>query len=275
MLIDITVNGEKAQWETDHPLLTPAENNQKIFKSEKFKGGIYSTMILHLSPAKVSGFNLCPHSSAGCRAICLNMAGQGGCIVDRRLVTNHCHITRAGRTTLLKRNKKFFFEKLKKEIGRFIIRCKLKGSQPCLRLNGTSDINWVKTKDPATNKNLMELYPEIQFYDYTKDLSQLKDLPKNYDLTFSRSETNHLQVAKALEMGFNIAVVFDRKLGLPETYMGYPVFNADQTDLRFLDNELSGYKKPIIAGLLEKGYLAKHDRSGFVVRCYESMKAVA
>jgi hypothetical protein len=275
MLIDITVNGEASKWDITKPLLTKGASNKKIAKSEKFQGGIYSTMILHLAPAKVSGFNVCPHSSAGCRAICLNMAGQGGCFKDHRLVTSPCHIARSGRTTLLKKYKNLFFEKLKLEIAQFLLQCKIKNTKPCLRLNGTSDINWVKAKDPATNKNLMELFPEIQFYDYTKDINQLKNLPKNYNLTFSRSETNHLQVASALEMGFNVAVVFDKKMGLPETYMGYPVFNADQTDLRFLDNELSGQGKPIIVGLLEKGYLARHDRSGFVIRESDLMQAVA
>jgi hypothetical protein len=76
-------------------------------------------------------------------------------------------------------------------------------------------------------------------------------------------------------MGFNIAVVFDKKLGLPSTYMGYPVFNADETDLRFLDNKLMGVQSPIIIGLVEKGYLALRDTSGFVVRQFDDVQAVA
>jgi len=54
----------------------------------------------------------------------------------------------------------------------------------------------------------------------------------------------------------NVAVVFDR---LPEEYMGKPVFNADDTDLRFLD------PKGVILGLKAKGR-AKKDTSGFVRR---------
>ena len=274
-LIDITVNGEKATWDISRPLLTKGESNTKIAKSEKYNDGQYSTKILHLAPSKISGFNMCPKSSAGCEAICLNQAGQGGCNKDHRMVNNTCHTARSGRTTLLKRNRKVFFKKLKLEIDQFLLDCEIAGSSPCLRLNGTSDLNWAKMKDPETGKNLMSIYPQIQFYDYTKDLRQVKNAPKNYYFTFSRSENNALDVAKALDMGINIAVVFDKKMGLPDTYMGYPVFDADQTDLRFLDNKLSGNKKPYIVGLVEKGYLAKHDRTGFVVRESDLMSEVA
>lgn len=273
--INITVNGDKAVWDITKPLLTKGQSNTKIAKSEKFNGGQYSIMILHLAPAKISGYNMCPKASAGCKAICLNQAGQGGCNKEHKLVNNTCHIARAGRATLLKTNKALFFKKLKSEINDFLIKCEIKGSSPCMRLNGTSDLNWSKIKDPETGKNLMDLYPQIQFYDYTKDITQLKNAGKNYYFTFSRSESNALDVSKALDMGVNVAVVFDKKMGLPDTYMGYPVFDADQTDLRFLDAELSGHKKPIIIGLVEKGYLARHDRTGFVVRENDLMKEVA
>jgi len=275
MDIDIKINGIKSKWNCTKPLLTKGSSNKKIAKSEKFQGGIYSTMILHLAPARVSGFNVCPHSSKGCRAICLNMAGQGGMFKGDDLHTSMIHVARVGRTTLLKTKKKLFFKKLINEIGSFLIKCEMKESQPCLRLNGTSDINWRKLTDPSSGKNLMTLFPEIQFYDYTKDIKQLEQLPENYYMTFSRAENNDLDVARALDMGVNIAVVFDKKLGIPDSYMGYPVFNADETDLRFLDGELSGFDKPFIVGLIEKGYLARRDTSGFVVRTLDDMKAVA
>lgn len=274
-IIDIKVNGEAAKWDITKPLLTGGDSNLKIGKSDKFEGGKYTSMILHLAPANISGYNMCPHASAGCKAICLNMAGHAGMLQDHKYSNNSCQVARCGRTTLLKTNKAVFFKKLKLEIQAHIMNCEFNGSRPCLRLNGTSDLNWAKIKDPETNKNLMELFPNVQFYDYTKDINQLKNAPKNYYFTFSHSESNQLEVAKALSMGVNIAVVFDKKMGLPETYMGYPVFNGDNTDLRFLDNKLSGHKKPIVIGLIEKGYLAKHDRTGFVVRELDQMKQVA
>ena len=83
-------------------------------------------------------------------------------------------------------------------------------------------------------------------------------MPSNYHLTFSRSEDNQDAVQRLIEKHptANIAVVFDK---LPKTYLGRKVFNADESDLRFLD------PKGVICGLVEKGD-AKKDDSGFVVR---------
>jgi hypothetical protein len=53
----------------------------------------------------------------------------------------------------------------------------------------------------------------------------------------------------------NIAAVFKE---LPEKYIGRPVINGDETDLRFLD------PKGVIVGLKAKGK-AKKDTTGFVV----------
>jgi hypothetical protein len=56
-------------------------------------------------------------------------------------------------------------------------------------------------------------------------------------------------------------VVFNTKKGhpLPESYMGYPVYSGDETDVRFKDP-----KGGFIIGLIAKGD-AKKDESGFVV----------
>jgi hypothetical protein len=54
----------------------------------------------------------------------------------------------------------------------------------------------------------------------------------------------------------NVTVVFDK---LPETYMGKTVFDADDTDLRFLD------PRGVVLGLKAKGR-AKKDTTGFVKR---------
>jgi hypothetical protein len=68
-----------------------------------------------------------------------------------------------------------------------------------------------------------------------------------------------LDVYRALAEGMNVATVFGIKktLPMPETYNGRPVFNGDESDLRFLD------PKGVIVGLYAKGK-AKKDTSGFV-----------
>jgi hypothetical protein len=134
---------------------------------------------------------------------------------------------------------------------------------PCIRLNGTSDLPFENIK--LNNKSLIESFPSIQFYDYTKSFNRMKrylngKMPSNYHLTFSASETNHKEVFKVLEFGGNVAIVFDQ---LPTTYRGYNVINADETDLRFLDG------KNVICGLTFKG--SKKDRleaikKGFVFK---------
>ena len=82
------------------------------------------------------------------------------------------------------------------------------------------------------------------------------DFPRNYHLTFSRSETNEQQCNEILSLGGNIVVVF-RDKNFPLDFHGYPCYNADTTDLRFLD-------PPGVGALYAKGR-GRRDTSGFVV----------
>jgi hypothetical protein len=111
---------------------------------------------------------------------------------------------------------------------------------------------------------IFRLYPQVQFYDYTKDYDRLDYsyyLPDNYHLTFSRSEDNDDIVLQILESGrANVAIVFSGKT-LPEYWNGYPVYNGDEDDLRYLDD----YQGGAVCGLYAKGK-ARNDKSGFVVQ---------
>jgi hypothetical protein len=131
------------------------------------------------------------------------------------------------------------------------------GLTPVFRLNGTSDLSWEKYT--INDKNLFELFPTVQFYDYTKVLGRKVSQYKNYFLIFSKADGNDSDVAEAILQGMNVAAVFD---AVPEGYMGRPVIDADEHDLRFLD------AKGVIAGLKAKGR-AKKDYSGFVIRLTE------
>jgi hypothetical protein len=108
---------------------------------------------------------------------------------------------------------------------------------------------------------LAEEFKDVQFYDYTKLPKPYKRTRSNYDITFSRSETNEKDCLDALANGINVAVVFSTKKNekLPDSYLGYEVISGDEHDLRFLD------KKGVIVGLTAKGK-AKRDTSGFVVK---------
>jgi hypothetical protein len=131
------------------------------------------------------------------------------------------------------------------------------GLTPVFRLNGTSDISWEKY-DMLPGLNVFECFPDVQFYDYTKVLGRKVSGILNYHLTFSAADGNDLDVKKAILQGLNVAVVFGIKKTqpMPETYNGLPVFNGDESDLRFLDPKG-------VVGLYAKGK-AKKDTSGFV-----------
>jgi hypothetical protein len=229
--------------------------NPKIQKGTKLG---YLSFILHLAPANLSGRETCPKRTAGCTAACLNTAGRGG-MFRRGENTNVIQKARIRKTQYFFEDRDAFMKDLYHDIVRAKKFAERKGLIPVFRLNGTSDLSWEKYEVGTTGMNLFQLFSTTQFYDYTKILGRKVKQIKNYHLTFSKADGNDADVAKAIEQGLNIAAVFDH---MPETYMGLPVINADDTDLRFLD------PKGCVAGLKAKGR-AKKDLSGFVIRLKE------
>ena len=240
--------------QTPKSLLTRA--NPKVLKGEKYG---YLTGIMHFAPAELAGFNVCAHSSAGCRLACLNTSGHGGMGLDADGL-NTVQVARIRRTRYWRKNRNDFNAMLEREIRNLIKRAKRDGLTPAIRLNGTSDLPWERLKH-AAYPNLMRAFPDVQFYDYTKwpvderGERSTGNLPTNYHLTFSLSESNDVQAAAALEAGYNVAVVIDGVL--PETWAGYPVLDGDVSDIRF--NDTGGH----IVGLRAKGD-GIGDTSGFV-----------
>ena len=218
----------------------------------------YNTFILHLAPEMLSGYNTCPKATAGCTAACLNTAGRGG-MFKKGETTNMIQQARIRKTKMFFENRDQFMADLAVEIAKAIVSSRKKGLEPVFRLNGTSDIAWEKYQVPGTGKNLFQLFPHIQFYDYTKVLGRKVAHIPNYHLTFSAADGNDVDVNRALFDGYNVAVVFGIKKGapMPVSYEGVHVFNGDDSDLRFLD------PKGVVVGLYAKGK-AKKDISGFV-----------
>ena len=219
------------------------DNNAKTVKGQKDG---YMTAILYLAPSNQSGFNTCPMASEGCKKACLYTAGHGA--------FNNVQQGRINKTRWFIQERSTFMDQLRKEITNHIKNATRKGFIPCIRLNGTSDISWETT-------GIFEQFPQVQFYDYTKIYKRaLKfvngQYPSNYHLTYSLNEDNYQEAFDILLKGGNISAVFRNEL--PETYKGYRVINADETDLRFTDDN------NIIAGLMAKGK-AKKDYSGFVL----------
>ena len=233
--------------------------NSKTIKGEKL--GV-KTAILYLAPftQNSKGINLCSHASEGCAKACL--FGSGAARFTQ--VQNG----KINKTEYYLHDRKGFLLQLKFEIER-IVRLHSKDWDIAIRLNGTSDIPFEKFKI-LDNKNIFELFPSVQFYDYTKNHIRFnKVLPANYHLTFSRSENNHIKSMELLKRGFNVAVVFGvtKFQNLPKTYMGFEVINGDETDLRFKDknNVVVGLHYKNLTGAGSKG---KNDYSenDFIVK---------
>ena len=214
-------------------------NNAKTIKGQKQN---YKTYILYMSPARQNdkNINLCSHASKGCLEACLFKSGFGG-------IYTSVQRARIAKSNYFVNDRTNFLKQLKKEIATAI-----KNQKPneklAFRLNGTSDISFEKFKI-EDNKNIFELFPDLQFYDYTKNYVRLekRTLPPNYHITFSRSETNEAKAIEMLKLGYNVAAVFDN---LPTNYKGFKVINGDENDLRFLDehNTVVGLKYKKLTG---------------------------
>ena len=225
----------------------------------------YNTYILHLAPASLSGHNTCPKATAGCMAACLNTAGRGG-MFKKGENTNTIQKARIRKTQLFYSNRDLFMELLVKDINLAIKQSARMGLTPVIRLNGTSDISWEKypvKMGNVTYSNIFAAFGFITFYDYSKVLGRKVNHISNYSLTFSAADGNDNDVVEAIKQGYNIAMVFNLKktLEMPDYHIignkAVPVFNGDESDLRFLD------PKGVVVGLYAKGK-AKKDTTGFV-----------
>jgi hypothetical protein len=216
----------------------------KTIKGEK-KGVL--TGIMYLAPADTSDvINVCANASEGCKASCLNTAGRAGifpAILEAR----------KAKTKWMVNDPTSFKAQLVKDISALDRKAQRENMTPAVRINGTSDL-------PKLAWEMAEKFPHMQFYDYTKHPRPWEHTRPNYHLTFSLSENNEPQAREALAHGINVAVPFFVKKGapLPKEYLGVPVIDGDETDLRFLDKE-----KGVVVGLRAKGR-AKKDTTGFV-----------
>ena len=237
-------------------------NNAKTVKGD---GSEYLTAILYMTPYKVwvetlgRYSNSCPMAEqAGCIDACLNTAGRGA--------FNNVQSARMRKAQWFYNDRNSFMSQLYEDVTKFSNYCFKRGIKPCVRLNGTTDIQWENIKYDD-GLNIFEHFSDVQWYDYTKiaNRRKVKDIP-NYHLTWSYSNSDPRYAAMldtAIENGMNAAVVFRSnfikvKPKCWHTWNGYPVIDGDKDDLRFLDPK-GGH----IVALYAKG-AAKKDTSGFV-----------
>jgi hypothetical protein len=197
-------------------------SSQKIEKGKKQN---FDTLVLYLSASKNAGVDLCKFASTGCRLACLVASGHA--LIEKRSGKNKIDVSRIVKSWLAIYRKDIAETVLLAEIESAKKRAERKGRKFSVRLNGTSDIDFY---------NVINAFPDVQFYDYTKDPERV-ELP-NYHLTFSYSQASKARVnhyKQAIERGQSIAFPviaseFEQACALPDCY------SMDETDLRFLDN---------------------------------------
>lgn len=192
---------------------------------------------------------------AHCGEACLYTAGRGA--------MSNVMLGRVNKTLWFYEERNTFMIQLALNIRQLVSKATKANLIPLVRLNGTSDIRWENVSFTDTNgteyTNIMEAFPSVQFYDYTKDVNR-KDIPANYDLTFSYSGVIEYQpyVNKAIAKGMRIAVVFRNVASIPTSFKGMSVIGGDNSDIRHLED------KSVVVALYAKGK-AKLDMTGFVV----------
>lgn len=219
------------------------------------------TFALHLAPGNLSGFEVCPNRTNGCTNACLG-AHAGRTAIDRP-VRDRILAARVRKTLSYFNDRASFMETLACDVERAIAYAMKRDYDIACRPNATSDIPWHRVPVRG-HASIMEAFPFVPFYDYTKVAKRLlrETLPPNYHLTFSLAENNEQDAIAVLNAGHNVAAVFRTremvKRAIAEGYLGFPVIDGDETDLRFLDPR-GGY----LVALYAKGK-AKTDQSGFV-----------
>jgi hypothetical protein len=227
--------------------LLTVNGDAKTSKGEKLG---YRTAILYLAPHSISGENLCAMAKlAQCDGACLFTAGRGA--------MSSVFFSRLRKALFFQQYKAAFLVLLASELTRLDLMTKAEGVTLLVRLNGTSDIRW-------ENEGIIQAFPTIQFYDYTK-LANRKNIPSNYDLTFSYSGVPAFapQVKLAITNNMRIAIVFHNRsivqniIASGAKIMGLTIVDGDDTDVRHIDPQGVG------VALYAKGK-GKNDTSGFI-----------
>ena len=190
-----------------------------VAQSAKLRHSLYhkvSTYGIYLASADLSGFNVCPNSEY-CKDNCLN--GSGHNRVNRLSKKDTIDRSRTIKTRLLFANKEVFMRIMIHEIEKERKKAENNGTFFSIRLNCTSDINPIAFT--LNGKNILEIFPDIQFYDYTKVLNRIALAKKysNYDITWSidGSEKNREIGLELLKNGGRVAVVYGEN-DMPKTW---------------------------------------------------------
>jgi hypothetical protein len=225
-------------------------NSTKHEKAFKFDELVYT---IYFAPAKMSGYEVCPMRSDECTLLCLNESGRNKMDTKVNTINN----SRIKKTKLFFEEREFLVRWIIDEIKSAKAKAENLGYSFSVRLNNTSDITPESfyINDNGTKKNLLEIFPDVQFYDYTKVSKRLELVKKykNYDITFSYSGTNMTECLSMLSNNVRVAMVFNK---VPENYMNFKVVDGDKYDMRYRDekNVIIGLKFKRVRNKLDQNY---------------------
>lgn len=222
----------QAMKQTGLSYLGNTNHSSKLTKNGKVGQLTYG---IYLAPAMLSGYNVCLHSTPECRLGCLNTSGRAA--IDIQSGLTRIADARIAKTKLFHEDQNFFMNWLIAEIQAKRNKAKKLDLFFSVRLNCTSDIDWAMVKYGGLN--IFEIFPDVAFYDYTKQITKLFNPIANYHLTLSYTGYKDNIYQSMLKSGNNIAVVFNVKHeeDLPKTFMGFECINGDLVDYRINDGK--------------------------------------
>ena len=249
--------------------LGSTKSNPKVVKNTVV--GNVLTYSISLLQGNLSGYEVCSVAkNSPCRELCLGFAGHAKAnVLAYGIEGSYVVRARANKTRLFFEDRDDFMNILCYELKRAKCYAEKCGMSFSVRLNCMSDLSPLAFHYKGSSENILEMFPDVQFYDYTKGRKRF-ELPKkysNYNLTFSYDGNNWNDCVDLLEGGFNVAVVFESPV-MPVAWRGYPVISGIKTDLRYLDEQ--GGKIVYLlfhraASLYETGRYVRPD-TPFVVR---------
>jgi hypothetical protein len=243
---------------TEHNIGTLLGENGKLEKTRVGDYGLtyegQSVASLGLGLASAQSLNTqervttCP-KSAICEGLCLgDTSGQNQLYGGEDEFRQGPRLSQYLKTEALMLNPKAFGIVLAHEIQSFANKAKQMDYQPAIRLNVTSDI------PPKVYKEIIDLFPNVMFYDYTK-LYGNDSIAPNHHITYSSSGISQVvngelivnkfstwdKDVKKLLSGKNVAMAFTSRNAIPnfvideKTGNKFEVWNGDNYDARFLD----------------------------------------
>lgn len=245
----------QAKRDTRLSYLGMVNNSTKHEKAYKYDELVYT---LYLAPAKMSGYEVCPMRTEECTLLCLNESGRNKMDTHKNTINN----SRIKKTKLFFEQRDYFVNWMIDEIRTAKLKAEKMGYHFSVRLNNTSDISPESfyTTIEGKKMNVLQIFPDVQFYDYTKVPNRMKLRLKypNYDLTFSFSGNNMDECIKMLDEQVRVAMVFDK---VPTSYNGVKVIDGDLYDMRYRDDN------DVIVGLKFKRVRTKLDKTySFVIQ---------